>query len=210
MGGHEGGAGRRGHPRPGGRRVGRRAPGLRGRLGSGYSAGLHARIPTSMAVEEEGLRVFQSVKIKIGGCPGAGGGSGVFAGLTAGASRSPEPLLEMSAPRLRSLPHLPGTAGPLVASPPHLLVTAGQLAASPPPPQGPAGPPTTAPPHLSQSSVTGPSRSWRLRETQLPAPSLRRKRPQVPGGAVSEVGSPVWREWCVAGRGVPSPLGVCA
>lgn len=158
MGGHKGGAGRRGHPRPGGRRVGRRAPGLHGRSGSGYSAGLSARIPTSMAVEEEGLRVFQSVKIKIGGCPGAGVGSGVFVGLAAGASRSPNPLLEMGAPRLRSLPHFPGTAGPPVAPPPHLLGTAGLLAAPPPPPQGPAGPPTTAPPHLSQTSVTGHSR----------------------------------------------------
>lgn len=93
MGGRMGGALGRRLPGLARCRVGRRARVLRGRSGSGSgsgcSAGICARIPISMAVEEEGLRVFQSVKIKIGELSGAGGDGGVFAGLGVGAPRSP-------------------------------------------------------------------------------------------------------------------------
>lgn len=45
-----------------------------------------------MAVEEEGLRVFQSVKIKIGELSGAGGGAGVFEGARGGRPQAPDPF----------------------------------------------------------------------------------------------------------------------
>lgn len=69
-----------------------------------------------MAVEEEGLRVFQSVKIKIGERPGAGGDGGVFEGL---AAASPSPRLALGDARSRSRPpsHLLRTVGPPAAAP---------------------------------------------------------------------------------------------
>lgn len=107
MGGHVGGALGRGLPGPAPRWVGRRARVLSCGSGSSCTAGPCARIPTSMAVEEEGLRVFQSVKIKIGEISGAGGDGWVLADLGAGDPRSPIRSWRCALPGRGSSP-LPG------------------------------------------------------------------------------------------------------
>lgn len=171
MGGRVGGAWGRGRLGPAGRWVGCRARVLRCRCGSGFSAVLGERIPSSMAVEEEGLRVFQSVKIKIGERPRTGwDGGGVFAVWR----RAPPGLLPS-----------PGDARSRVEAPPHFLGTVG------PPPAAPFSPPPES----------GLGRTGRAASGDAPlctSPALRAA--PSPWRRSAGLGSPVrWRR-CGAGR----------
>ena len=170
-------------PRTRGHRVGRIAPGLRRRSGSCCSAGLGARTPgrPSMAVEEEGLRVFQSVKIKIGELPGAGGGGGVFEGACGGRPKAPDPFPGGQGPDASWPCALPG-CGPLptpgrspAAAPPHLP---GGRGPRPPPHHrempGRGSLPISRRCPAAALSPPPPRTGWaapgrRLRGTQLPA-----------------------------------------
>lgn len=91
-----------------------------------------------MAVEEEGLRVFQSVKIKIGELPGAGRGVVAFQGAIGGRSQTPDPFAEGRGPgasRRRAL---------LICAPLSTSQEIPSLDPSLPPPRPPAA--TSSPP----------------------------------------------------------------
>lgn len=133
-----------------------------------------------MAVEEEGLRVFQSVKIKIGERPGAGGEGGIFEGL---AAASPSLRLALGDARSRSRP------------PSHLLRTVGLPAAS-----------LSLPPLEDWLGQAGPGGSGERSSPAFPA-SLAAPSPwrRIAGGGVAcKEGEVRCRTQ------VPSPLGVCA
>lgn len=165
-----------------------------------------------MAVEEEGLRVFQSVKIKIGERPGAGGAAG-----SSRVSRSAPPAPRVAPGDARFPEALSSPAADCWAAAGRAPLPSWAPAVSGLCPQDcplltsprPAGPPAAAPspplPEVGDWAEPGPAASG----TQLPEPPCAASGPKSLEVQCGEWGRLDVAGWCAVGRGWVPSKSVC-